>query len=460
MEKQPAIKSYYFEKGYKDLKATIMESWELNKANAADHFNKAEFAEKFEMAFHWGAAISIYAFGTLWFLILSFFHVVILGAVFLVIYTSFSIVWGVDKIYRSINKIFGACPHERCHAKFDIPVYTCSSCNEKHTQLRPGEYGILKRTCTCGEKLPTSFFNGRSKLDAYCPKCENLLEGHTESRPIVLPFLGAPSVGKSTMLYSLMGEIHENIAKKRKWELEFPDKFNKDNYELKIDQLNRGEAVDKTRDGELNAVNLYVKPEKSERKRLLYFYDPAGELYTDMGAIAGGSDDERIAKQFFDYFDGVFLILDPFAIPMVHDEYADEIAKTDVRPSSHNPIDVLDRAIKSLEKHFGLKVDKKVKKPLAVVFTKVDAFDLEDKIGLTAAKRLKSADENIKTEDDAINKLCRDFLMNNDAGQVLQKIDFKFKKVRFFSVASLGEKSVRVSKPFEWIISNADKSLL
>src|SRR5258708_3755286 len=38
---EPAIKSYFFGKGYTDLAATIAESWERNLASAREHFARA-----------------------------------------------------------------------------------------------------------------------------------------------------------------------------------------------------------------------------------------------------------------------------------------------------------------------------------------------------------------------------------------------------------------------------------
>ena len=44
MENQPAIKSYVFEKGYKDLWNTIQDSWKANLKEAKQHFGQSRSA--------------------------------------------------------------------------------------------------------------------------------------------------------------------------------------------------------------------------------------------------------------------------------------------------------------------------------------------------------------------------------------------------------------------------------
>jgi len=74
--KQPAIKSYFFGKGYKDLGNTIKDAWQLNLEKASECFS--EGAECFEWGFsafksiyYWAAGIFVVLFGTSLFLTLK-----------------------------------------------------------------------------------------------------------------------------------------------------------------------------------------------------------------------------------------------------------------------------------------------------------------------------------------------------------------------------------------------------
>ena len=181
---QPAKVSYFFGKGYSDLWNTIKESWSRNIHSAGDQFSLACEKGCFTMGggMNLIAAISIFTFGSLITAFTTFAHIAVLFAFFAFIYMGFGLLWLIDRIYIMINKIKNACPNPDCQASFLIPTYECPGCGEKHTNLVPSKYGILKRTCLCGTKLPTTFLNGRGQLKAYCPECDTALSGDTASR--------------------------------------------------------------------------------------------------------------------------------------------------------------------------------------------------------------------------------------------------------------------------------------
>jgi len=109
---QPAIKSYFFGKGYRDLGNTIRDSWLMNLDSARNYWEKTvEFWHKGDffmlgsvaMAF---AALSVVVFGTAWFLVLSAVHILILTIFFSLIYISFSFFWLTERIYMFFSRHF------------------------------------------------------------------------------------------------------------------------------------------------------------------------------------------------------------------------------------------------------------------------------------------------------------------------------------------------------------------
>jgi hypothetical protein len=201
MKEQPAKVSYFFDKGYRDLLNTIKEAWARNLVSAKGRLKLAKekgFASV-PGAMNLMAAISIFVFGSLITSATTVAHIGVLVFFFACIYIGFGLLWLIDRIYIMANKIRNACPNSDCQASFLIPVYECPNCNRKHTKLVPSKYGILKRTCLCGEKLPTTFLNGRSKFKAYCPVCDQELSGDTASRQYAIPVIGGPSVGKNLL---------------------------------------------------------------------------------------------------------------------------------------------------------------------------------------------------------------------------------------------------------------------
>ena len=449
MEKQPAIKSYFFEKGYKDLRNTIREGWQTNLSEARDNFN--QFETTLPGAFHFGVGVSIIVFGSIVFGLTSLVHILLLLAVAGVIYFAFSVIWGADKLYRAVNKIFVACPHAGCYHNFDIPVYHCPNCGVGHTRLHPGPYGILKRTCQCGAKLPQTFLNGRKKLYATCPKCEQPIDAK-ESRPIVIPVIGAPSVGKTCFVTSLVHQLKEDIAPRDEMLFEFTDEVSKLSYERNLATFEVGSTPLKTVEAQPTAINIFLQPKNQTLRRILYLYDPAGEAYLDTTNTQ--------VHRFYNYFHGAFFLIDPFSIPDFHHEYADQIDTNSVRPSTEPLEDVYDRIIINLEKNFGIKPHQKVKAPFAVLLTKVDVADLEDKFGESAGQRIQESDpEKFKTLGEAQHEACREFLEEYGMGYMLDRFDAKFKNYRFFAVSSAGSNSQGVEEPLRWLFQHIDRKL-
>lgn len=211
---QPAKVSYFFGKGYSDLWNTIKESWSRNIHSAGDQFSLACEKGCFTMGggMNLIAAISIFTFGSLITAFTTFAHIAVLFAFFAFIYMGFGLLWLIDRIYIMINKIKNACPNPDCQASFLIPTYECPGCGEKHTNLVPSKYGILKRTCLCGTKLPTTFLNGRGQLKAYCPECDTALSGDTASRQYAFPVIGGPSVGKTCFINMAIDQMMSDVA--------------------------------------------------------------------------------------------------------------------------------------------------------------------------------------------------------------------------------------------------------
>jgi len=155
-KEQPARISYFFGKGYTDLGNTIKEAWIRNFESAKIQLAISGEKGYFTMggAMNLVAAISIFVFGTIITALTSLLHVGVLFLFFAAIYLGFGVLWLVDRIYIYANKIKNACPNPACQAPFLIPTYECPECGVKHTALVPSKYGILKRTCICGAKLP------------------------------------------------------------------------------------------------------------------------------------------------------------------------------------------------------------------------------------------------------------------------------------------------------------------
>lgn len=464
---EPAIKSYFFGKGYADLRATIVESWQRNRTSADSEFAQAgtlwpgDYSAKGLAILRGTAGVSVVLFGTAVFLLFSVVHIAVLLSFFLLIYLGFTLVYLIERGYLALKQFFTVCP--ACHSKMPLPDYFCPKCGAIHRRLIPSSYGILRRTCQCGQKLPATFFLKRGELTSRCskPDCHELLErGHTEARKAFLPVFGGPSVGKSAFLFSAVQQIVEEEAPRLGLQPSFLDTRTENDYQRACQQLSQGRPPDKTLSALPRAFNL--KLEKSgQSPRVLYLYDPAGEAFNETEGM--------VLHRYQEYLSGLVFLIDPFTIPTVRAEYSDGLPAVEnaLSPSKLPVEDALSRILISLEENFGLVRGAQLKVPLAVVLNKVDAFDLEQRIGEPAVQARVKASATPLDPGTARNQLLREQLIRWDLGGLVQQIETRFSRVRYFTCSSLGHMPDASGRAFEargvlepvmWILSAADSA--
>jgi len=462
---EPAVKSYFFGKGYRDLQATIAESWSRNLVSARQELAAAgrlwsgTYLAKGGAILRATAGLSVILFGTAFFLIFSTLHVAVLLAFFLLIYLGFTVVYLIERGYLAWRKLSTVCPE--CHEKSALPEYFCPGCGEIHRRLIPSQYGILHHTCSkCGAKLPATFFLQRGKLQARCPNpdCGYLLKaGHVESRKIFVPIFGGPSVGKSAYLFAAVQDLAIE-APRLGFGPFFVDAHSEGEFERARQELGRGRPPAKTLASLPRAFNLELRRAGGQGSRVLYLYDPAGEAF--------GETEGLILHKYQGYLSGLIFLIDPFTIPAVQLEYQDRLpgAREALKPSALPAEDALARIFISLEEHFGQSKTARLKLPVAVVINKVDAFNLEDRIGERAVRTRAAA--NPTTDPDTLrDELIQSQLVRWDQGDLVQQLEARCTRVRYYTCSSLGrmpDTTARafagrgVLEPLLWILGAAD----
>ena len=163
-------------------------------------------------------------------------------------------------------------------------------------------------------------------------------------------------------------------------------------------------------------------------------YDAAGEIFEDLEPL-------RLHK-YFEYISGIFFLVDPFSIPVIKQEYEQELSEfyENVRPSEEQPHAIYDRMIINLEQHKEerktLLHEGKYKIPLAVIITKNDAFDLHSRITQTTPA-LITTNKN-RSPEDMSSEQIRDWLSNNGQGNLVRSVESTFEHVKYFSCSALG----------------------
>lgn len=458
---QPAKESYFFRQGYVDLIRTIKGVHVLNK-NAAKKQMNAMKGKKFfnpTLWFELLSAIAIVVVGGIMTIMTSMVHVFVLTILFLIVYFLFAAVWFADRIYVQTNRIGNVCPNPACQAKFLIPAYECPKCGELHDRLMPGRYGIIKRECKCGEKFPTTFLNGRGKLQGFCPICGCSLSGETDNRQYAIPVIGGPSVGKSCYINMTVRKILET-AQRNAWNVEFIDQESEGKYKASINALMSGTRLEKTDFNELQAYQLMLRFPNDNIGRRINFYDISGEMF---------SSDTNVKKNpAFTYAEGFLFLIDPLTIRDFEMDVLDKLGSgvSSYGASREDFDDILQIMLSNLDSMLGLSPDKIMEKKLAVVINKCDIPTLEGQIGNTAVKSYMESHPDCKDYYEVMNILCRNFLTKYHSDNFIRTAERKFKKVQFFSCSALGHNDegkpyagINVEQPFMWLLSQVDSKI-
>lgn len=110
---QPARKSYFFEKGYQDIAATIKGAWARNGASIQryrDHLNglgdKGVTARVFLAIANILAMAAVVVCGSLITATITLVNVLVLVVFMAVLYLGFTAIWAVDRLYLVHKRIF------------------------------------------------------------------------------------------------------------------------------------------------------------------------------------------------------------------------------------------------------------------------------------------------------------------------------------------------------------------
>lgn len=476
MEAQPAKINYFFKEGYEDFAdniadtfsryvETLSDSWDDITDNASELVESVQDVDvlcaiknAFIIGFSVGKLVLCAILMPIISVLMTILQSLILVAVMTTVYIVYSLVALADKIYRSAKKISTSCP--RCQENYDLPTYVCT-CGAKHTRLVPSKYGIFTRTCQCGAKLKTTFFNGRHKLPGEweCPNCDYKLNGTTMAVDISIPVVGGAHAGKTYFVNMAIKQIEENASS---YDLEFQYIKNKlNNYENNKAQLKKGEDLMKTSDNKLQYYQFYLTPKGEKVKNIISLCDVAGEAYNSSGASGGVG-----GQVGFKYANAFLMLIDPLSI-----EKYREAAEKQININEHGgkakPMDeVLNVLINTLENLNCLNSRNMMKTEVAVVFTKSDLYGLNNYIGEKAINKYMQENKGASIYE-ATNAVCESFLIKCGERNFLNSLKSKFKNIQFFTCSALGHAAANgkaytptgVEDPVLWLIDKASVSI-
>ncbi len=460
---EPAIRSYFFGPGYVQLGKTIKTAFRFN-ADSGKKVNAT--AARFKRTGGiWGACktigawiyqlvsyIIIFLVGTALCAVFSLIHGSITTVFMLLTYVVFSLTWLVDRLYLIKNKIRSDCPH--CHSHFLIPYFMCPKCGEIHKKLVPGPYGIWKHTCTCGQKLPSTFFNGRSKLEAFCPNCNASLVA-SNARPIVFQLVGGSKAGKTVFMAAFFHDYLERLSAKKSVKVTISEQYRP--YFQELEQWYQG--IDCPATAQLNSqmYPLLIDSDLGVRRQFS-IYDIAGEMFD------GFTADNEIQQQQFHYCDGLIFLIDPFSSGKLRSDRM-QTGEDMSDFSDMAPEDVAANFINYLIRTGHAKANTRCNIPIAVVVAKADVREVKRVVGPAKIQSImRKNPEKYQTLQQARDEECRNFLFDIGLSATVESLETQFSNLHYFPASAMGHtpdgseyEPWGVTEAVEWMLPLADK---
>lgn len=426
---EPAFRQYFFNKAWQDYRLVVAQAYLPSRQCGAICHERivSKFFGSSAAVVSWPPGVALYA-GLVGSVIAAGVFYAILGVIHLALLSmavcGALILAGLCRLTEQVamkwHHTFYACPHSDCHERFDLAYHFCGFCGAEHRRLVPGHYGIFHRRCQCGSKLPTFFLTGRHHLASACPCCHKMLDA---SLPIVgrldVPLIGGPAAGKTSFLFAATSALRAR-ADAGALELAFTNDRAEQRFKEASALVELNHRLPKTVDLSPDAFQAVLTNQKGTRL-LLSWFDPAGEIYTK-------SRGDR-AQGYFAYYGGAVMLIDPFSIDRVRQRFANRLALLSTEQVSfcaEPPEDVYARAVWSANT-----MDEKSRtKPLAVVVTKTDLFDLQTEILNSVSPAPPSNGHGVPIEDSS--ESVRAWLLEQDEANLVRLLEDRFHPVRFF----------------------------
>ena len=282
------------------------------------------------------------------------------GLLFLLAKTVLYVLRWLDAGMSQLRGVRLTCPS--CHHRVVYPAYECPGCRTRHRDVRPGRYGLLRRICGCGHRMPTLLLLGSHRMTAYCPHSgcgAPMAAGAGTAREIVLPMVGATTAGKTRMMLALATTLVEERPLSGLAALPADAHTAGRLSDLQMSLRSKGDT-DKTLPGDaMRALSFNLNGGRV--RRLVHIYDPPGERLNDSARLH--------ELRFMRMADTFVFVVDPLAIPDVWRSLDPRARDRYEQFRSAQPPDfIFSQVLQNLE---GMGVQPR-KKALAVAVTKSD----------------------------------------------------------------------------------------
>jgi len=277
-----------------------------------------------------------------------------------------------------------------------------------------------------------------------CPNCHTAVPSDfVGSDSPMIAIVGSKGSGKTVLMTTLGKRLRENVSQRFNSSVRIaaddPDQFSSvDQYiaERENPLFKGGKLPGHTQESKVEKRRPVMLLWQGEKKKLfggtapysavLSFVDTAGE---DLNNI-----ESAFTLRYLTVCDSLIVALDPFALPGARDT----IKLPSQAIQSASPMDVLGRVTDILRTEHATKRGKKLKIPVAIVFTKIDAFFplLQKGNPLLATPKDQAAYDD--QDGRAVHEHMRAMLHSWGAGEIDTHLRLNYSDFRFFGVSALG----------------------
>lgn len=340
---------------------------------------------------------------------------------------------------------------------------------ETYRTFPPPEGVTTNASCpTCG---------GTTNLRA-CPECHTALPANfDESRSPMLGLVGAKGSGKTVLMTVLVKQLRDTIGKRYGADImlatDNPDGLaGASDYQANRETpLYKGGVLPPPTSALGTGARQHATPvllrwrqempgllgRMSMKSTMLSFVDAAGEDLNSVGTT--------FTLQYLKVCDGLIVLLDPFALPGARATL--NLPSAAINVDEDTPLQVVRHITEMLRTEHALKVKQKISIPVAVVFTKIDAFFPTLDRGNPLMSSAPSMPVYTNADGLAVHEHMLALLHQWNAQDIDTHMRLNYKEYRYFGVSALGAepdyesnmvatggvRPHRVEDPVLWLLS-------
>ena len=424
---EPAYRQYFFGPAMRDLRQITMLGWQRGRARGVTLWDRfitwTITAPSLPVLVTWPVGVTLLAglivgalLGALLDGILAALHALAAVSLQLGARACIGVLRAADTVVLHAKGVRGMrCPW--CYERNTYPAYHCP-CNRLHRDIRPGRYGVFRRSCACDRhRLPTLILLGSYRMNAFCVYCNRQMSDETgRFREVVLPLLGGRAAGKTRLMAAMLLALDElarapELTGGSGTGVRLANAETQAAFSLFREILDARENTLATPPGLLPHAHS-VQLRAGRHTRLVHIFDPSGERLVDREGI----DQLR----YLEAADTFLFVLDPMSAPGFWDSLAETDRSTLDRTlaSRVHPQEVFDQALQQT-----ISMGARVRRSrLTVAISKTDLIE-------------HTRPFDGRTNDD---QWARSWLTETlGLGNLVRSMDKEFRDVRFFFTAAV-----------------------